>query len=283
MTRFPRFHHLALAALALAVLCMAAEAQRPGGGQGGQRGPGGGQGFQRGPGGGGPGGGGLTGLLRNDQVQKELDLTDEQNEQLREVGRKLMEGMRDQFSGLRELSDEERTAKMQELQAEIMKRTLEALQDVLTQPQMERLMQVYLQQQGTRALSNTQVINALGITPDQQAELRQIGEDIRAKSQEVFGGMQGMRDMEPAEREKKFAELRQKREELTKEAEEKVMAVLTEGQKKTLKEMMGEPFEMERPERGGFGGGGGQGGGPDQGGRGQGGRQRSGGGQRPGG
>jgi hypothetical protein len=222
---------------------------------------------------GGGGGGGLTGLARNRQVYEELNLSDEQLGQLVRFTDGLGEERREMFSGgFRDLSDEER----QEAVEKLAKKVEKTLSEILRREQFQRLKQIELQQQGVRALSRDDMIQALKITDDQQQELQSIREEIREETMELF---QGARDMSPEER----GGLRDKMQDLQKGLERKAMGVLSSEQKTTLKNIMGEPFELEQPRFEGFGRGG-FGRGPGAGGRrggGEGGRRGEGRSNRP--
>lgn len=290
MIRFPRLHVLALAALTVAVVCMTAGAQPPGGGRGEGRGQSGGRG-PGGFGGGGPGmmgqfgrgGGGVIGLLQIREVRDELKLSDEQVGKLTRLREDMDAARRDRgrpdFQGFRDLSDSEREARMREFQQEREKQnkaTEDKLRGILTGEQFKRLKQIELQQQGTAALMRSDIGQALGISDDQRAKMREAGEGVRDKMRGLF---ENARDMSEDER----AGLREKMTKIRADSEKALMAVLTDDQKAKLKDIMGKPFDLPRPEfgRGGPGGGRfGPGGGGDRGGRGGGDRGGRGGGDR---
>lgn len=108
-------------------------------------------------------------LLRNDQVKKELAVTEEQIEKI--------------------------PAAM-----------LKALSSVLDEKQMKRLRQIELQQRGTQAFLDAHVQTELKITPEQSGNIKTILDDSRKEQQEAFkdaqggGGFQGVQQ--------KLAELR---------------------------------------------------------------------------
>lgn len=189
---------------------------------------------QRQPGGRGGFGGGTLFLLTQKSVQEELKLSDEQITKVKE----LQEKQRGSFQGLRDLSQEERQKKMQESAQAQQK----ALAEVLKPGQLKRVKQISLQQQGARALMNPEVAKELKITDDQKEKIR----DIQTKSREE------LRDLGRDEG------AREKRQELTKKTNEKVLGVLTADQKAKLKEMQGTPFtgKIERPQFPGRGGAG---------------------------
>jgi len=299
-----------VALLSAVVLAAVADAQQRGPGQGGQgRGPGGGG---QGPGqrqrGGGPGGfgggfgggGGLAGLLRIEEVRKELEVTDDQAAEVEALAEGQRGGGRPDFGNFRELSDEERNAAFARLREEAEARTREMdakIAEILLPPQYDRLKEIDLQVRGTAALSDKEVAATLKISESQQQELSEVREQTQAEQREQ---MRDLFQAEGADREsmgEKMAAMRR-------EADEKVLAVLSAEQREHFAAMKGEPFEMPRGGfafggrggRGGPGGPGGQGGpggrrpgggGPDGGGRPGGGRPGGGGrpdgGGRPGG
>ncbi len=309
MKRFPRLRMLAFTALFVAVACMVAEAQPPrggqrreGGGQRGQRGEGGGQ---RGPGGGGfgmRGGGmvgGVAGLLRSEQVQEEIKVTAEQKTKLRafaeEQGAQMRERMGQMFGGRdrenrEELSDAERQAQREKMMKEFQERAKkaeESIRGMLEAKQFKRLKQIEMQQQGVNALMRPDIAQALGLTEEQQAKMKEVFEGIQKKRQEIgeqsrslFQGFREASEDERAKLREKGEELRAKGEALQKESEQKAMGLLTADQKEKLKGLMGERFELDRRRMSGRPGGGRQGGGDRGQGRPGGGNRGEGGGNR---
>lgn len=261
-----------VAVVAMLLSCSVASAQRPGGGQGGF---GGGQGGFGG-GFGGPGGGMNSPftLVRNEAVQKELNLSDEQVGDLKTLGDKYSEEMRsagggrEAFQGLQDLSREEREKKMAELFAkgeEARKKVSEKFQPdldkILEAGQRDRLKQIQIQADGTRAYQNADVVAALKISKEQQDKFAAINKEFGDKSRELFagGGAGGFSE----ENRKKSQELRDAR-------DKQLAEVLTADQKSALEKMKGKPFadlDKLRPTFGGGRGGPGQGGGANPGGR----------------
>jgi hypothetical protein len=200
------------------------------------------------------GGGGLAGLVRNAQVRDELKLSDEQLGALTRMGEELNEQRREMFSGMgnfRDLSESEREARMEEMRKkgeELEKKVEKQLSEVLNREQFQRLKQIELQQQGTRALLREDIIQALGITEKQQQQLQSAAEEAREKMMAMF--REG-REGERGDREG----MRERMQQLRQESDKAAMAVLTDEQKAKLKDIMGKPFEMEEPQFGrGFGG-----------------------------
>jgi hypothetical protein len=230
--------------LAVAAFCTTSNAQdERGRREGGRRGGG-----FRGPGGGG-GGDPISGLLRSKDIQEELKITDEQIAAIKKLSErnrlKRPEGV-----DFREMSEEDRSAffqKMQKQQAERMMEMKEQLEEVLLPTQIKRAEEIALQAQGVRALNQQKIAEKLGMTEEQQQQVKELQDslqqDIREKMREMLTGGHGVG-------------VREKMMEIRKEMEEKVLGVLTLGQKATFEEMKGEPFKMpERMARGGGRGG----------------------------
>jgi Spy/CpxP family protein refolding chaperone len=156
-------------------------------------------------------------LLGQKSVQEELKLNDEQIKKVKE----LQEKQREVFQNFRDLSPEERREKMQEM--------AKAVDGVLKPPQLKRVKQIALQQAGARAVNDEEVAKALNVTDEQKEKIREIQRESFEKMRELG------RDEDAAK----------KRQELMKETNEKMMAVLTAEQKTKLKELQGEPFKGE--------------------------------------
>jgi hypothetical protein len=130
------------------------------------------------------------------------------------------------------------------------------LADILLPHQVKRLNEIYVQQAGTAALQDEEIAKLLGISDAQKAKLAEVSqqnrESIGAAMREMFqgGGGGGDRDANRA-----------KMEELRKNGEAKVMALLSADQQKKFEEMKGKVFAMPEGRGGGPGGRGGPGGG----------------------
>jgi len=209
-----------------ALACSYAQAQP-------QRGPGGGLGAFGGPGGflGGFGGGGLADILRREDARKELELLDDQIAQLQKLDELRREKMRELFSGLQDVPQAERGAKMRELfqksQQDLQKsqQDLEAeIGKILLPHQMKRAKQLAMQLRlrgGTRSMLADPVAQDLALTDEQK-------EKLLAKSVQL-----------EEELRKKYAELRA-------QAQDELLELLTPAQQAKWKEMVGEPFEFQR-------------------------------------
>lgn len=180
---------------------------------------------QRGRGFGGFGGG--SALLGQESVQAELKLSPDQVKKLDEFLAK----QRETFSGLRDLSQEERRQKF----AEIGKESQAALNSILTEAQRDRLKQITLQQRGTEALADPGIAEAIGLDDDQKSRIQGFARSARDEMRSLFqGGGGGDR-----------TEMRKKLQEARAALAEKINGVLSSEQQAKWKEMLGEPFKGE--------------------------------------
>jgi len=193
--------------------------------------------------GGGFGGPGM--LLQNKGVQKELKLSDEQIQKITDLTQKIRDKHKDDFAALEKLDQQERREKGMELFRSIGEETNKELASVLKPEQSKRLKQISIQQRGSQAFNEDDVQTTLKLTDDQKDKIKTLNEDAGKEMREIFQNAQG-----------NFREAGEKVSALRKETMEKVLALLTDEQKKSWKEMTGEPFEVkfEGGPRGGFGG-----------------------------
>lgn len=185
--------------------------------------------------GGGRGRGGFGGsldLLRRGDVRQELGLDDAQIEAVSGIGDSLRSSdeFRSMFSRMRGASDEERQqmfTRMRDLMDEKVK-------EAIKPEQFTRLQELNLQQQGMRALGSSSVAEALKLSDDQQAKVRETMEWYGEARREMFsaGG-----DLSDEERDAM-------REKLQEQFEEKLSGVLTDSQKTDFTKRQGKKFEF---------------------------------------
>jgi hypothetical protein len=222
----------------VAALASTASAQRQRGGQG------------RGGFGGGFGGGGVGFLISNEAVQKELKMDKDQVDKATEEVKKVREKHADDFGKLRDASQEERRAKMQELTKAVNEETLKAVGEVLKPEQMTRLKQIELQRASFMAFTRPEVQESLKLTTEQKEKVKTITDEANKDIQALRGaGGQGGRQGRGqggaggggrggfgANNEKVTA--------IRKETNEKLVALLNDDQKKTWKGMTGDAFDV---------------------------------------
>jgi len=181
-------------------------------------------------------------LLRLEQVQKDLQLADDQKAKLKEIGEKAWERMRQglaDMKGFRDMNEDERKAAMTKVgdkaraQAEQLRKEIEG---VLTPQQVERVKQLVLQIRGVAALDDKEVQEALGITAEQKEKFKAIRDEIAEKARGLWGGEAGDRQ----ERLQAFQKTWQ-------QSQERTMAVLSQEQRETFDKMKGPKPDFDLP------------------------------------
>ena len=270
-----KISRIATACLAVALLAFLATdvMAQPGGGRPGGGRPGGG----RGPGG--PGGFGgpqslgqmALGLLRVEEVKKEIDLMPDQEEALTKMAGERPERPQFDFQNASEAERDEFIAKMRKEREERTAKMQEQLEEILLPDQYDRLKEVAIQMLDVGALMMDEVAEELKITDAQKKEFEEkqniIREKMGAQMRELFQGGGGDRDA-----------MREKMAKMREDNNKELLSVLTATQKSDFEKMKGEKFEMpEGGMRAMFGGGRGGPGGGGPGGRGGFGGRRGGG------
>ncbi len=134
---------------------------------------------------------------------------------------------------------------------EINKEAYKELAEILKKEQIARLKQIQRQQMGITAFTDHDTVEALKLSDSQKASVKGISGDYTKEANDIrkdaFGG-KGMKfDAE------KFQEVQKKVQKVQTEYVGKVVDVLDDGQKKTWKELLGEPFDLTKLTFGGFG------------------------------
>jgi Spy/CpxP family protein refolding chaperone len=175
-------------------------------------------------------GGGIA-LYTNTGVQKELKFTDDQTSKVREIVTDIRGKYQDKLQEARQAQDREQMTKLNtEMSAEVKK----AMAEVLKPEQIKRFSEIQMQQMGAMAFGSPDVQKKITLTDDQKDKIKGINDDAQAQRREIMQGFQDDREGTM----KKLADF-------NKELLGKVTALLTDDQKKTWKEMTGEPFEVK--------------------------------------
>jgi Spy/CpxP family protein refolding chaperone len=175
-------------------------------------------------------GGGLQ-LYMNSGVQKEIKLTEDQVSKVREIVTDIRGKYQDKLQEARDAQDREKSMKLnQEMMADAKK----AMAEVLKPEQVKRFTEIQMQQMNVMAFQNPEVQKKIALTDDQKEKIKGINDDAMADRREIMQGFQDDREGTM----KKLAEF-------NKGLMAKVTALLTDDQKKTWKEMTGEPFEVK--------------------------------------
>lgn len=193
---------------------------------------------QKGRGGFGFGMGGGPFFLMAENVQKDLKLSDEQSAKIQDTLREAREKHPVDFQALRDLSPEERQQKMAVITKEMNDDVKKDLG--LSPEQSRRFDQISVQTRGLMAFADPAIAQKLKLTEDQTRKIDEIRESARGAGRGAFS--KDASDEERREAMKKFRDAQQ-------ESMKKVLALLSDDQKKEWKELTGEPIEIQFPQR----------------------------------
>jgi Spy/CpxP family protein refolding chaperone len=155
----------------------------------------------------------LPGLweLWTENVQQELELTDEQNEKLIAIGREYYQQTRRDWAELRGISAEERKPKDAEIRQKNLKRRQQIrnqVEQVLSPDQMQHLKQINLRIHITAALAEPRVLDRLAVTEPQKKRLRQIRQQMQERIRKLQQeSLEKTLDVLTPEQRKQLAEL----------------------------------------------------------------------------
>jgi len=127
-----------------------------------------------------------TPFFSNPAVQLHLNLTPEQFNQLNKTYGQTWNNYNMGLKGLDKLSDQQRAARMQELSNGFNKGLFDPAGKILNAQQMQRFNQLHLQAQGYAAFNNPQIQQQLNLTVDQQAKLRQFGDQYNQNLNDIY-------------------------------------------------------------------------------------------------
>jgi Spy/CpxP family protein refolding chaperone len=197
------------------------------GGPGGRRGMGPGMGFGFGMGGG-------FGLLMMPEVQKELNITEQQMQQIGQLMAQQREQMQALMQQMRDATPEQR----QQLMQQAMQKWDEGIGKILQPAQKTRLRELQLQAEGASALARPDVAKELNLSEDQRKKIGDITTQYRQKQMQLWQQGRGP----GVDRQAMFQQMQQLRQQMDKE----LLAVLTTQQLEQWKKMQGKPFQFPR-------------------------------------
>jgi Spy/CpxP family protein refolding chaperone len=166
-------------------------------------------------------------------VQDELKLDDSQKGDLQKIKQKFDSAR--QEARQTGATDREKAQEMIKTAGDEAKKEIAKATETLKPEQTKRLHQLEIQFAGIRAFENADVQKELKLNDKQKGDIKEITDGLAKDSQELFQSARGDQT--------KRQETMQKIAALNKEGFEKVTGVLTEDQKTTWKEMVGEKFD----------------------------------------
>ena len=217
--------HLVVGSFALLAMCMVTEVQAQRGGMMGMM------------------GGGVqldSALLAMEEVQEELNFTDEQIEKVGKAAAKINDSLRAEMRDLFQGGGADRS-EMEEAMKEVMDELKEEEKEIialLDDDQKSRLTQLRYQRMGTAMYMDEEVQKALELTKTQKQD---IDDAIDANQEALQEAMAEARDSGD------FGSVRETMADLQKELTETLEGILTDDQKEMVVEMKGEEFKF--PER----------------------------------
>jgi hypothetical protein len=173
-------------------------------------------------------------VVFRESVLDELKVSDEQKEKMMQY---LMEQIMETgpFLDALEKTGQEREKKLNEHRKNALEKLAKHVKEVLQPGQLKRLRQVTLQQEGGFALGQDEIQKELKISQEQLKKFVAIGQELQEQVEPLVKKAQSGGNAE---------EIRAKIEQLRKDHAKKLEAVLTDGQKKQWKELLGQPFEL---------------------------------------
>lgn len=178
-------------------------------------------------------GGGL-GLLMMPGVQRELNLSEQQLQQIQQMMAQQREQIQPLMQQIRDATPEQR----QKLMEQVMQKWDEALGKVLQPAQKTRLRELRLQAQGASALASPDVSKELNLSVEQRKKINDILAQYGEKQMQLWRQGRGPN----IDRQALMQQIWQLRQQTDKE----LLAVLTAQQQEQWKKMQGKPFEFQR-------------------------------------
>jgi Spy/CpxP family protein refolding chaperone len=183
-------------------------------------------------------------LTSREDVQKDLNLTDDQKTKLTDLRDKAQQKGREAFQAARDSAGDDREAMMKTIQTIMAKQAEENAKEIatiLSADQVKRLKEIAIQFVGVAIVaSNKEVQKDLEITDDQIAKFKDLQTKQQAAMREAMQNAQGDR-----------AAMQEARTKNDKIMADEIGKILTDAQKAKLKDMSGKPFTRVDPPAGG--------------------------------
>ena len=185
--------------------------------------------------------------LSNEDLQKDLKVTDDQKKSLKEV----MDKAADLTKKRTELltggqPDREKLTELLAASTKLAEEAKAATDKAFTDDQKKRIKQIDVQRMGFAAFANEDVVKAMKFTDDQKAKMKTLGEESTKATADLrkeygLGGGGGARPDAD-----KMAEYTKKSTALSTETMDKAKKELTDDQKKAWAELTGAAFDLTK-------------------------------------
>jgi hypothetical protein len=185
-------------------------------------------------------------LLTNQGVRKEIKLTEPQWDKVRAIVKGVHEKYQANLIKAKKDKNEKKFVQLiQDSTRETADKVGKALPDILRSEQLKRLKQIEIQVNGLFALNKPDVQKQLKLSDTQKSRLKSIGDGLKQDVGEVFKAASKTKAKSAEEASRQAAESGRTVQRLSDEAFKKALAVLTESQKKTWKDLTGPKFEFK--------------------------------------
>lgn len=191
--------------------------------------------------------GSVTNLISIPQIQRELDLTDDQRKVISDQVKSMQIWLRMQFREVQKLPRSEQAARIRQLKmqtASPMKAKQREILDILTEEQQMRLTGISMQYRGVECLLDDKIADLLELTEEQREELLNIAEEVDLALAE---SRTQLTKSKPEDRRQNRLAFAEKQKKLRRAREEKMLAVLTDEQRKKFEELQGKKFRARTP------------------------------------
>lgn len=184
-------------------------------------------------------------LLQDEGVRNELKLDVEQAGQMFKIIRETRSKHRAKVSKVMSLDKDRRREQGQKVMRGMAEEAMKAIDqaDVLNEAQKHRLQQIVWQNRGAGVFLDPAVQDALSLTEGQREVTRNILEETNRKGRELVKPAGEGEYYEDAQQ--RMEDSQEKRNALRQEAEEKILALLSDEQRRCWDELKGEPFEVK--------------------------------------
>ncbi len=129
--------------------------------------------------------------LSQPNIQKEIELSDAQLEQLKALGKKYAEAQREDYKGYGDwskMTQEERTAKYKEITDRMKKRTDDVraeIEKVLLPHQIKALRDIAFRTYSQYMIYQPRILEAVGVTEAQKAQLQKLRDEFTEKTKQL--------------------------------------------------------------------------------------------------
>jgi hypothetical protein len=178
----------------------------------------------------------LGSLVENDAVQKELKLTDEQIKNCKAINQKIRDKFKGDFDKVPSIKPEGRGEYIRGIMKAMGEEAARELPTALKPEQARRLHEIDMQQRGSQAFADPLVEKALKLNDDQKDLIKTINADAMKEMQQQMSQNAGGG---------KIDELGKRMTALRKDTMDRVLATLTEEQRKAWTDYIGVPFDLK--------------------------------------